>query len=146
MIESRYLLTLAIAFGLASEADAQIERTEVNLEYIAGIALERAREAFRSPRLDMPEVLRQDKLDYDAYRKIRFRHDHALWIGDNLPFRTEFYHPGYLYQEPVRMFEFTKTHVQKIRFVEDFSTTPTLAFRGRSRRIPAMLGSRSRIR
>jgi glucans biosynthesis protein len=48
-------------------------------------------------------VLRQDNLDYNKYREIRFRRDHALWAADQLPFRVEFFHPGYLYQEPVQV-------------------------------------------
>jgi glucans biosynthesis protein len=68
----------------------------------------------------LPPVLRQDNLDYDKYREIRFRRDRALWTGENLPFRAEFFHPGYLYQEPVHVNEFTSTHSQAIRFVQDF--------------------------
>ena len=75
---------------------------------------------FHSPRADLPKVLRQDNLDYDKYREIEFRHDRALWAADGLPFRVEFFHPGYLYQEPVHVNEFTATHVQPIRFVQDF--------------------------
>ena len=55
------------------------------------------------------------KLTYDTYRKIRFRNERAFWLADNLPFRAEFFHPGYIYQEPVRIFEFTRTFVQRIR-------------------------------
>jgi glucan biosynthesis protein len=51
----------------------------------------------------------QDNLDYDKYREIRFRRDKALWGADDLPFRVEFFHPGYLYQEPVHINEFTLT-------------------------------------
>ena len=43
-----------------------------------------------------------------------------MWRAENLPFRIEFFHPGYLYQEPVHVNEFTPTHVQPIRFVQDF--------------------------
>jgi periplasmic glucans biosynthesis protein len=96
------------------------ESAEVNLEYVAQRALERARQPFRSPRADLPRVLRQENLDYDKYREIEFRHDRALWAAEELPFRVEFFHPGYLYQEPVRVYEFTATHVQPIRFVQDF--------------------------
>jgi glucans biosynthesis protein len=99
---------------------AAVERADVTLEYVAKIAEQRAREAFRSPRADMPDVLQQDKLDYDQYRKIRFRSDQALWASEKLPFHVEFFHPGYIYQEPVRIFEFTKTHVQQVRFVQDW--------------------------
>ncbi len=44
----------------------------------------------------------------------------ALWTAENLPFRIEFFHPGYLYQEPVHINEFTLMHTQPIRFVQDF--------------------------
>jgi glucans biosynthesis protein len=37
-----------------------------------------------------------------------------------LPFRVEFFHPGYLYQEPVHINEFTATYSQPIRFSPDF--------------------------
>ncbi|HEX8296711.1 MAG TPA: glucan biosynthesis protein G [Chthoniobacteraceae bacterium] len=99
---------------------AQVEKLEVNLDYIIKLAEGRAREPFRSPRANLPEVLREEKLNYDAYRKIRFRLDQAFWLKENLPFRVEFFHPGYIYQEPIRAFEFTKTHVQRIRFVQDW--------------------------
>jgi periplasmic glucans biosynthesis protein len=96
------------------------ESAEVNLDYVAQRALERARTSFHSPRADLPAVLHQDYLDYDKYREIRFRRDRALWAADKLPFRVEFFHPGYIYQEPVRVNEFTPTHTQPIRFVQDF--------------------------
>ena len=96
------------------------ESAEVNLDYVAQRALERAKQPFHSPRADLPKVLRQDNLDYDKYRDIRFRRERALWSADKLPFRIEFFHPGYLYQEPVHVNEFTLTHTQPIRFVQDF--------------------------
>jgi glucans biosynthesis protein len=106
------LLTAMV--GLAAEY------AEVNLDYVARLALARAKEPFRSPRADLPKILQQDNLDYDKYREIRFRRDRALWTAENLPFRIEFFHPGYLYQEPVHLNEFSATHVQPIRFVQDF--------------------------
>ena len=99
---------------------AGTESAVVDLDYVAKRAEERAHEPFRSPRADLPKVLRQDNLDYDKYREIRFRRDQALWTADNLPFRIEFFHPGYIYNEPVHVYEFTSTHVQPIRFVQDF--------------------------
>jgi glucans biosynthesis protein len=96
------------------------ESAEVNLDYVAQRALERARHPFHSPRADLPKVLRQENLDYDKYREIEFRHEKALWLAEGLPFRVEFFHPGYLYQEPVHVYEFTPTYVQPIRFVQDF--------------------------
>jgi len=113
-------LILAIGLALAGRIAVGAESAEVNLDYVAQRALERARKPFHSPRADLPKVLRQENLDYDKYREIRFRRDKALWTEDDLPFRIEFFHPGYLYQEPVHVNEFTATHVQPIRFVQDF--------------------------
>ena len=96
------------------------ESADVNLDYVAQRALERAQKPFHSPRADLPRVLRQENLDYDKYREIEFRHEKALWLAEGLPFRVEFFHPGYLYQEPVHINEFTPTYVQPIRFVQDF--------------------------
>jgi len=113
---------LVLTFGLVliGKELTGAESAEVNLDYVAQRALERAHQPFHSPRADLPKVLRQDSLDYDKYREIRFRRDQALWTADDLPFRVEFFHPGYLYQEPVHINEFTATHVQPIRFVQDF--------------------------
>ena len=106
------LLQTSVSFGA--------ETAEVNLDYVAKRALERARTSFRSPHVELPPVLRPDFLDYDKYRQIEFRHDRALWAAAGLPFRTEFFHPGYIYHEPVRVNEFTASHTQPIRFVQDF--------------------------
>ena len=118
------ILTLGLTLTGATLIGA--ESAEVNLDYVAQRALERARQPFHSPRADLPKVLRQDNLDYDKYREIEFRHDKALWAAEDLPFRVEFFHPGYLYQEPVHVNEFTPTHVQPIRFVQDFFDYRTL--------------------
>ncbi len=113
-------LLLIIEIALTTRMAVGAESAEINLDYVAERALERAEKPFHSPRADLPKVLRQDNLDYDKYREIRFRRDRALWSADDLPFRIEFFHPGYLYQEPVHLYEFTLTHVQPIRFVQDF--------------------------
>src|SRR5665213_4587780 len=109
-------LVLMVGIALAGQPLFAAESAEVNLDYVAQRALERAQKPFHSPRADLPKVLRQDNLDYDKYRQIRFRRDRALWTADDLAFRIEFFHPGYLYQEPVHIYEFTLTHVQPIRF------------------------------
>jgi len=111
---------LTIGLALAGKVLIGAESAQINLDYVAQRALERARQPFHSPRADVPKVLRQENLNYDKYREIEFRHDRALWAADDLPFRVEFFHPGYLYQEPVHVYEFTATHVQPIRFVQDF--------------------------
>ena len=96
-----------MGMALSASVCAGAESAEVNLDYVAQRALERAQQPFHSPRADLPKVLRQENLDYDKYREIEFRHDRALWLAEGLPFRVEFFHPGYFYQEPVHVNEFT---------------------------------------
>jgi glucans biosynthesis protein len=113
-------LLLVSGIVMATRISSGAESAEVNLDYVAQRALDRAQKPFHSPRENLPKVLRQDSLDYDKYREIRFRRDKALWTAEDLPFRIEFFHPGYIYSEPVHINEFTLTHVQAIRFVQDF--------------------------
>lgn len=113
-------LALLVLLGTLWGQPTPARAAEVNLEFVAKRAEERARKPFRSPRADLPDILKQDQLDYDKYREIRFRRDRALWTDHGLPFRVEFFHPGYLYQEPVRVNEFTLTHTQPVRFVQEF--------------------------
>ncbi len=44
-------------------------------------------------------------LDWDAYRGIRYRQDHALWGDQHLRFNVQFLPRGYLYAERVDMFQ-----------------------------------------
>lgn len=47
----------------------------------------------------LPEGL--DKLDYDAWRDIRFKPDRALFANSNASFRLQTFHLGFLYKRPV---------------------------------------------
>lgn len=116
---------------------AQPVPTKVSFDYVLKKAQERVAKPFHSPKGDLPEAFRGDKLSYDSYREIEFRHDKALWLKEELPFRLEFVHPGYLYQDPVKINEFTLTHAQPIRFVQDFFNYRKLNFR---KTIPADTG------
>src|SRR5882724_5888094 len=114
------LILILTVLAASTRARAAEESADVTLDYVAKKAEARALKPFHSPRLDLPEALRADSLDYVKYREIRFRHDQALWAADKLPFQVEFFHPGYLYQEPVHINEFSPGFVQPVRFVQDF--------------------------
>ncbi|MEP6503503.1 MAG: glucan biosynthesis protein G [Betaproteobacteria bacterium] len=48
-----------------------------------------------------------DALTYDQYRDIRFRPDHSLWRDQQLPFEVQFFHPGFVNTETVKVNEVT---------------------------------------
>jgi glucans biosynthesis protein len=69
--------------------------------------IERARSLSREPdhpaqHGSLPAVLRN--LDYSAYRSIRFRPERSLWRGEPGKFEVQFFHLGFYYQDPVRIF------------------------------------------
>jgi glucans biosynthesis protein len=111
---------IIVVLGRCAKTFAGAESADVTLDYVAQKAQERALKPFHSPRADLPDILRADKLDYDKYREIRFLDNQALWAVDKLPFEIEFFHPGYLYEEPVHIYEFSPNYVQAIPFNQDY--------------------------
>ena len=70
--------------------------------------------AYRSASRPPPAELQA--LNYDQYRDIRFRPDHALWRPQNLPFELMFFHLGKFQTESVRISEITPQGVRHIPY------------------------------
>lgn len=114
-------LPLAAVLATSSSALAQNwGREDVDFAAIQQKAKELGAQPYAAPsRETLPEWL--NKLSYDQYRDIRFDPGKALWAAEKtLPFRAMFFHPGYLFREPVMLNEFTGTHEQRIRLTEEF--------------------------
>ena len=92
---------------------AATERVTVDLTYVEDLAHNLAQKPFSPPPV-IPEELQS--IDYDGYRSIRFNPIKALWADEDLPFRIEFFHLGYLYKERVLVNETTATHKQTIPY------------------------------
>ena len=105
---------------LAATAGAQTwEREDVGFDTIQSRARDLANKPYVAPDQDrLPQWMKD--LTYDQYRDIRFNPNQALWIEGNLPFRAMFFHPGYLFREPVTLNEFTSSHQQQIRLAEAY--------------------------
>ena len=113
------LITLLASVALASPALCQWEREDVGFDSIQSRARDLANKPYVAPNRDaLPAWM--NNLSYDQYRDIRFNPNQALWAADNLPYRAMFFHPGYLYREPVTLNEFTKSHQQQIRLAEAY--------------------------
>ncbi len=68
----------------------------------------RARQLAESPFVAQAQpaaIAADDKLTYDQFRDIRFRPDHSLWRDQKLPFEVQFFHPGFVNTETVRINE-----------------------------------------
>ncbi len=65
------------------------------------------------------------KLDYDAYRSIRFLPEHALWRNEKLPFQVQFFHRGFMYKDRVDIYEVSDGQAVPVAYRhEDFSFGP----------------------
>jgi len=86
------LLVLASVPGVAHAA--------FGFEDVSKRAQQLAAKSYKAPEAKLPAALRD--ISYDDYRDIRFKADHALWRG-RLPFEVQFFHPGFLFQQPVKI-------------------------------------------
>ncbi|MFP5404773.1 MAG: glucan biosynthesis protein [Gammaproteobacteria bacterium] len=66
------------------------------------LARELAQSPYKAPNDPLPPELKD--LNYDAYRAVRFRPESALWREENLPFRVEFFHRGFLFTARVDIY------------------------------------------
>jgi len=76
-----------------------IEPPRFSFEAVIARARELAGAAFEDAPARLPEAF--DRLDYDAWRDIRFKPDHALLNATGGLFRIETFHLGFLYRRPV---------------------------------------------
>ncbi len=81
------------------------------------LAQQLSRQAFKEPESKLPAAV--DSLTFDQYRGIRYRADHALWSGQNLPFTVQFFPRGFLYRPRVEMFEVAAGQAQRIAYSPD---------------------------
>jgi glucans biosynthesis protein len=109
-------LALTLLLALAGPAGA----AGFGFDDVAKRAQALAAKSYQAPDAKLPPVLRD--MGYDAYRDIRFLADHALWRNAGLPFEVQFFHPGFLFQQPVAISVVTAHGVKPVRFDPDAFT------------------------
>jgi glucans biosynthesis protein len=86
------------------------------LDTVAALAQRLALSPYRPPERTLPPSLLKPQFTYDQHRDIRFRPDRALWRAQGLPFEMMFFHPGWLFEYPVRINEIEGGQVRHIAF------------------------------
>lgn len=97
-----------------------------------------ASQAYVVPVVTVPEWL--GDLSYDELRQIEYGGQNSLWRAENLPFQVQFLHPGFLYEQTVRISEVRGKRAEVLPFrPEHFNYTklrqrgalpPTMGFAG----------------
>ena len=102
-ILSRRSLLQSMLAAAASPALAQTNAAPALNPFRFEDVVRRARELAALPYEGAPPPLPEplSRLDFDAYRDIRFRPDRALLGSAGGPFRMQLFHLGFLYQRPV---------------------------------------------
>lgn len=86
---------------------------ETLFEHVIEQARTMAGQAYQAPESPLPESLAN--MGYDDFRDIRFREEAALWRGERL-FEVQFFHPGFLYDEPVDLHVLNEGRVDELAF------------------------------
>jgi glucans biosynthesis protein len=118
------VLPVVAALGPTARAD---ESLPFDTSTVRTMARELAQHPWQAPNETLPPSLKD--LDYQQYRSIRFDPGHALWHGQGLRFTAEFFHLGFLYKQPVKIFEVangraTQIHYSPALFTFDKVTPP----------------------
>ena len=117
----RDLLAASIGVGLVGRAAAaEPGPTPFDGGTVKRLARESAAAAFKAADRSLPEAV--SKLEYDAYRSIRFDPAQSLWRGAGLPFEAQFFHRGWLYPDRVDIFEVLDGTARPIAYRPDMFT------------------------
>jgi periplasmic glucans biosynthesis protein len=103
-----------VATLLVSAPAAQAQGT---FDLVAEQARALAAQPYRAPAKVLPAELAA--LQYDGHRDIRFKPERALWRQDGLPFEVMFFHPGWLFDAPVRIHEVTPQGTRELTVAAD---------------------------
>ncbi|MDF9826081.1 glucans biosynthesis protein [Ereboglobus sp. PH5-10] len=99
---------------VTTAASSAVAQDAFDFEKLRERAAALAAKPYVAPPSRVPEALR--RLNYDEYRQIAYRADHALWARDDIPFRMQFFHPGFIQLHTVRINEVVDGRAARIPF------------------------------
>lgn len=91
---------------------------EFSYAEVVKLARSMAVEGYLSAAPALPKELQQ--LNYDQHRDIRWRDELTLWRKDGLPFQARFFHPGYIFDRSVELYEIDGRNTERLRYSPEF--------------------------
>lgn len=79
---------------------------------VGNLARGLSRRPYQAPATRLPAALA--KMDYDAYREVRFRAEKAVWHNDDLGFELQFFPAAYIYRAPVSIYLVEGGRIRKL--------------------------------
>ncbi len=101
-------------FGLGFLLTVQAERAAFDFDLLQARAQALAARPYAVTPTRAPGWLQA--YNYSQYSDIHFEAGHAWWKAEQLPFQLQFYHPGWLFKQPVQMHEVTGRQQRAIEF------------------------------
>jgi glucans biosynthesis protein len=95
------------------------EATDFSATVVQNLARELATKQFESPTADLPKSM---QIDYDQYRDIRFKPELAIWSSEQLPFRIELFHRGFIFAAPAELYVVTDGQARRILYAPELFT------------------------
>jgi periplasmic glucans biosynthesis protein len=100
-IRALFLCFLLVLAGLLLPVrDVAAKDAPFGFESVVEMANRLHKKPYSPPPLVDPALL---NLKYDAWRDIRFKPAESLWRKEKLPIELQFFHPGFLFRETVRL-------------------------------------------
>ena len=131
LLPAAVLLQPGLAFAQESTTAAKTPAVAAPQQFSFDLLADEMRQLATQPHqtAPAPEGFLGD-LTYDDYRLIRFRDDHARWADEPTRFRLAAFHMGWLFPEPVRLFEVAEGMSSEMHFsTDDFEYLNELAAR-----------------
>ena len=85
------------------EGPAASEPFEFSFDILTDMARQRAEREYRPLIENLPAYV--EDLNYDSYRRINFRAERGKWADSDSPYHLQAYHLGWLFKEPVHLYE-----------------------------------------
>lgn len=112
------ILAVASTPGWGAERGEGGGGMEFGYDAVQREAAELAAKPFEAARQTLPASV--TTLNYDAYRKILFRRDHAVWrgeAGDGVGgFEVQMFHPGSIFRDTTQLYVVEDGRVEPVRF------------------------------
>jgi glucans biosynthesis protein len=129
----------AAASAPAPAAPAAPPPMPFSFDILSDMMRQKAKNDFASAEIQLPPFIAG--LTYDEYQHIQYRPDHARWSDPGSLFRINTFHMGWLFKEPVFLYEVQNGAARRLDFTTgDFNYyNPAIDQLASSTRLPAEL-------